>query len=259
MIPPALYRRIEHVDTVTAARRVLAATDSWFPRELDPSAVTTPELALAGLARCRRLLEGMLQMADSPDLCGGYARALFETWLWSVYLLLDPDTAYRRMEATDRTLLAKMAKQLLPMLEDRHDPVADRLRKQTEDAVAQLKEGDNELGVADVANCVRSLLRRDGDPNAEYPVETYAHLFRSESYVSVHGGLGAMKQHMLASGAYTGRIEGAPSYRDPEDRRFALCVGMVLVLAHRVARGLGIEHQSLDQFAADWNQHLTGS
>jgi hypothetical protein len=57
----------------TYAERLLAATDGWFPLTIDPTAVTAEEHALAGVVRCRRLLEGMSRVHDAPDLGGASA------------------------------------------------------------------------------------------------------------------------------------------------------------------------------------------
>jgi hypothetical protein len=34
---------------------------------------------------------GILKVNNAPDLAGGFHRTIFETWLWSVYLILDGD------------------------------------------------------------------------------------------------------------------------------------------------------------------------
>ncbi len=54
------------------------------------------QLAAAGLARCAALLEGMLLLLEAgrEDVHGVLARALFEAWLVSLYVLLkgkDPE------------------------------------------------------------------------------------------------------------------------------------------------------------------------
>jgi hypothetical protein len=63
-------------DSAGWATRVIEATVDWFPHSIDPTSVTTDELSLAGLARCRRLLGGMVARDVSPDLAGVLARTL---------------------------------------------------------------------------------------------------------------------------------------------------------------------------------------
>lgn len=70
-------------DPVERATALLDATAPWFPFSIDPKAVTTEELALAGVARGRRLLAGMVKLHDDPDLAGLLSRTLYETWLSS--------------------------------------------------------------------------------------------------------------------------------------------------------------------------------
>jgi hypothetical protein len=84
------------MDPLTRANRLLSVTDGWFPFAIDPTAVTTEELALGGLVRCRRLLEGMIRVHDAPDLAGVFARAIYETYLHTVYLLLCKSMIERR-------------------------------------------------------------------------------------------------------------------------------------------------------------------
>src|ERR1700722_6572588 len=52
---------------------------------------------LLGLARCNRLLQGMVAVKDArlPDLVGVFVRPVMETWLISMYVLLGDVTASR--------------------------------------------------------------------------------------------------------------------------------------------------------------------
>lgn len=87
-------------DVREIGRKALDATSSWFPYPFDPEATTPGHLALAGLARCRRLLHGMLTLHDdAPDLVGGFARSHFEVWVWSIFLLLDGEEAMEYLRA----------------------------------------------------------------------------------------------------------------------------------------------------------------
>lgn len=85
-------------DPVERATALLDATAPWFPFSIDPKAVTTEELALAGVARCRRLLVGMVKLHDDPDLAGLLS--------WDTDLRAGHDTvllAWRRRDVTDLT------------------------------------------------------------------------------------------------------------------------------------------------------------
>src|SRR2546423_1207964 len=98
------------MDATEAARAALEATKGWFPYRIEPTAVRIEEFALAGVARCRRLLQGMVDLHDQSDLAGTHARSLYEAWLSTMYLVLDPETAFERLEANDRTLIFQLSK-----------------------------------------------------------------------------------------------------------------------------------------------------
>src|SRR4051794_27759825 len=98
------------VESREATQTVIDLTADWFPRPSDPGAELVDELAFAGFARCRRLLEGMIELYDASDVCGILARTLFETWVTSVYLLLGRDDAFQRVKTNDDLHLYKFAK-----------------------------------------------------------------------------------------------------------------------------------------------------
>jgi hypothetical protein len=260
-------------DPIATAKTVLALTQEWFPYDVDTAAVQPAEIAFAGLARCRRLLFGMVEVNNAPDLAGGFARTIFETWLWSMYLILEGDEAYSRMEVNDRAMLARHAKDLLEVLEDEDKPTpqTDRIREQSKRAIAEQKAFEEagaeqnaagvkviagELDIASLARRVSKLLTGQKEANAAFPITTYAYLYRTESYVSTHGGLGAVKQHMLEQGGYSGRIDATPSYRDPDGRRLELCTAMVGVLARRVGVVLAYPTDQLEAFLAQWDRSV---
>src|SRR5581483_3960101 len=106
------------MEPTEAAHQLIGLTADWFPRSLDPSAITATELALAGFARCRRLLEGMLALHRFSDVAGALARSLFETWLTALYLLLAGDEAIERVDANDQNHLYRHAKRFLEELDE---------------------------------------------------------------------------------------------------------------------------------------------
>src|SRR5262245_60026022 len=101
------------MDAKARAHRLLEATEPWFPFPVDPAAVKSGELALAGVVRCRRLLHGMAVVHEAPDLAGLFARAIYETYLGALFLLLGDDIAHEPIEADDAYDVQRIAERFL--------------------------------------------------------------------------------------------------------------------------------------------------
>lgn len=209
--------------------------------EVDPTAITPAELALAGLARCRRLVHGMLVLHDdAPDLVGSFARTHFETWVWSVYLLLEGHEAVARLQANDADSRRKHAQAILDFYGDTVDAMADgEQRALTEEFIADAKRvldstsaeaARNGMGTSDAAKKVSALLQARGKPNARYPEEMYVLLYRRESQQSVHGQLRAIIEHLGAE-PHVREVLDRPPVKPDHDRRLELTVAGLLGLA----------------------------
>lgn len=245
------------MDAKTRGERLLSATDGWFPFTIDPTAVTTEEFALAGLVRCRRLLEGMIRVHDAPDLAGLFARTLYETYLSAVYLLLGEASAYDRLQANDDFELRRMAKRYLKT-SDPGDPNEVKLRAQYERVVGAPEVMGSRIDTAALGKEVRRLLIDVGDPNAEWPVKMYSALFGPESYTTAHGGLGAIKQYMLENGHVAPRISADPWQHAGNDHRLDLMTAAVLGLAYKVGMAVGLPVAVLDDLAREWSEEQGG-
>lgn len=239
------------MDGVELAEGVLEATASWFPYPVNPKAVQGEELILSGLARCRRLLQGMVELHAQPDLTGGFARTLYELWLSCTYLLLAGDEAYGRLAMTDQELLRKQGQRVLDHLAPRDDPAAQRMWRQAQQAVAQPKAAKGELSVAAMADVVTKLLRK-AKRQAVFPLQGYTALYGPESYVSVHGGLGAMKQHLLKRGVVQPYVTSEGPGNSAADHRLQLASAMVMSLADGLAERLDVDRTKLDDLARRW-------
>jgi hypothetical protein len=236
---------------VERATRLVEAIGAWLPHVIDPHAVTTEELALAGVARCRRLLAGMVKLHDDPDLAGVLTRTLFETWLSSIYLVLAEDDAYKRLESTDISLQRKLAVRMLTLPPDG----SQRNARMREGAQAALDGPEGALGefkVYDMAVAVAKLLKNADDPNAHYPTTMYTVSYGVESYVSTHGGLGAIKQHMVRDGLMGSEILTEPWNHSAHDHRLDLMSAAVLTLANRVGQLLALDTSGLEEAAQHW-------
>jgi hypothetical protein len=248
----------ERMDSTDAAGTILELTEGWFPHSIDPAAVTGPEVALAGLARCRRLLHGIVELADVPDVAGVLARVLFETWLTSVYLLLGEDEAYEHLDRNDRINLHRVSKRLLEQLDADDDTAMESLRGQAAEVVSE-ERLTGELSVEAIAQKVRRLLEDSGDEQAGFPVRGYTYLYAPQSYASAHGGIGAIKQHWTEAGNVKPEISTFPTGRGPIDHLLDVCTALVGSLARRVGDELGLDTASLDEFAAEWFATLQSS
>jgi hypothetical protein len=234
-----------------AARSTLDLTEPWFPHPIDPTAVTNAEVALAGLARCRRLFHGMVELADVPDVAGVLARVLFETWLASVYVLLGGPDAYERLDKNDRIHLHRLSTRLLNQLDTDGEVGVGTLRQKATAVVGEARPS-GELSVEAIAQKVRKLLEQAGDEHASFAVRGYAFLYAPQSYVSAHGGIGAIKQHWAEGGDVKDEISAYPTGRDSIDHLLDVATALVASLAKRVGHELSLDTGALDVFAASW-------
>lgn len=240
------------MDLTTYARRLLEATEGWFPFPTDPTAITAAEQALAGVARCRRLLDGMIRVHDAPDLGGLFARTIYETWLTSAYLLLGGDTAHERLTKNDDDERRQFAVRLLraaPKLD--HPDLADLVSESTAQLAAPMPPGSR-ITTEKLSKEVARLLEANGDPNADWVRHMYWSLFSAESYTTAHGGLGAIRQYMLERGEWTTRISADPWTHVGNDHRFGMMISAVLGLARMVGMTIGLPITALDDLDREW-------
>ena len=239
------------MDLKTYAERLLDATNGWFPFAIDPTAVTTKELALAGIVRCRRLLEGMILVHDAPDLGGLFARALYETYLSTAYLLFGGDSAFERLQKNDNHEHRRFAKRFVKAPAPDHANAANLLAQSK--AVLESPEASGApIDTARLAEEVKSLLSAVGDPNGEWVVSMYWALYSPDSYTTVHGGLGAIKQYLLEKGEVMPRISADSWHHDGNDRRLEMMTSALLGLACEVGTALGLPIGELDDLEREW-------
>jgi hypothetical protein len=244
------------LDASAAGRRLLDATADFFPRDVgDPRGLTQEELALAGLARARRLLWAMIELHTSgPDVAGMFARSIYETWVNVSFLLLEGDDALEVLSNNDMHAVWRVAHHLVEHVG--RDDLAMGGNDLTASLVAQaeavLAQGDagrrRRLGTLDMAVRVSKWLEAHPDacPDPMFPLRAYASLFGPESYVGVHSGIGSMKQHLEPRKDAPERIEAGPWSSGNEEHRLLLCVAMVGSLARQVADRLGLPTDPLD-------------
>lgn len=241
------------MDSVKAAQRLLDATRGWFPRPVDQTALSTSELALAGLARCRRLLTGMIELHETgSDLAGAHGRTLYEMWITSLYLAFGGDEALARVEANDAHEQRRHARAFIGWLDGTDDPDS-RLLEQSRSVLDEPAPEIGRLALKDMAIQVRGLTREPGVEPSDFYEQAYVFLYGPESYISVHGGLDAMRRQIQGSPAEVSA--SAWPYRGA-DRRLDLAIAMVASLANVVADHLCLDRSALDRFATEWPSYL---
>lgn len=241
------------MDSLRAAERLLGATSAWFPRPVDPASISGAELALAGLARCRRLLWGMVRLhGEGSDLAGSHARTLYETWICSLYGLFGGDEGRERLEANDLHEMRRQATALLEWL-DAGAAAEAGLYRQCREVLAAPTPSHGKLALKDMAIAVRRHAGAAGHGESTFYEQAYALLYGPESYMTAHGGVGVMRRHIDLSEARV-VADGRPYVG--EDRRLDLATAMVSGLANQVADGLDLDRRALDAFASEWRAAL---
>jgi hypothetical protein len=246
------------MEATERAHRLLAATEDWFPFPIDPAAVNSGALALAGFVRCRRLLHGMAVVHDAPDLAGLFARAIYETYLGALFLLLGEDIARGPLDADEVYDVSRIAQRFLePQAPD--DAAHAASGGQSERSRNEPLFREKRIDIADLGQEARKLLLEAHDPHADLPLQLYETLFGPESYTTAHGGLAAIKQYMLENGQPVPRISADPWHRGGDDHRLDLMTAALLALAHKIGTTVGLPVDGLDDLAHQWDQEVTAT
>jgi hypothetical protein len=119
------------------------------------------------------------------DTIGGQLRALFETWVHAMWVLLEPDIATREMISEYKLQVGKM----------------DKFAGLELAGVEGWAGEAGERALLDMARRVGTLLAERQTPElASTAVSTYHLLYRNESHRGTHGGLGALAGHVHCVG-----------------------------------------------------------
>lgn len=240
------------------ALRLLEIIGSWFPYSASPEAVTIEEMALAGVVRSARLLDGMVTLRSRPDLVGNLARSSFETWVTAVYILLGGDEAFERVEAGDDHEQRKMCRRFLDLEESDNSLVKRRERDaafldRCRELLDRPEPSASGLDLWSMSLKVERMLDVLGDPNSGYPRTMYANLYATESYTATHGGLGALKQYYLKDGQVSGTLDLASWASEARaDHMIELMTAALLVLAAKVGDALEFDTAPLSRFGREW-------
>ena len=203
------------------------------------------QCAAGGLARARALLEGIILVGDGnrPDVVGVLLRTLYETYIVSLYLLLGGADAVVEVMGdyakSARTLAEKHGRPPSPGIALWH-----ALRE----AVGPKGPPVGRLNYEKIAGQVGGLLQRAGDPRGgkDRAMERYDLVYRVESQLSAHAGLGSMGQYVDWRGE-PWAVRARPAVRSvgAEDH-VVLAAVMTAHLASHVFRTFGLHTYTAD-------------
>lgn len=188
-------------------------------------------VALAAAARCRRLLMSVVALTEVGlhDVTGGLLRSIYETWLVGMYAIFGGRPAISR-------LLAQVA--------DQERRIAQAIGLPTDDLPAGKK-----LPTIDLASEVTKLLEAEGEANAAFARLSYDAIYRPESHLNTHGGLGSILGHVAEDETSRRILDARPE--DDALARHRLLVGVSLLVsaAQIPARRTALPHDRLDRLA----------
>ena len=220
--------------TKEAADRILAhvyghvdAFRSRPPRKVE-------QFAAAGLMRCCALLKGILVLdeASMPALAGILVRQHWETWLVSLYVLLDGDKALKVI-ADDDIFWKRKLFEKLPLGQDDYQ----------QDWPGEVKK----LTYWNLHERVLELLREREPGDGSSGVTGYDVFYGYESLFSTHANLTTIGGHLVY-----GDDEWAVSVVSslPPDDVAVTPVLLTVHLARYVFKAFGLDGDAMDSFVA---------
>ena len=220
-------------ELVTLAKRLVEATQSWFPWR--PAGDVPPHVVWTGgfLARCCALLAGMAALVErhENDSVGALYRPLLETYLTGVYVGLGEAPALAAVHAD--------------ALFRQHPLEVSRGRPKS-----GLPEGAAELHTDTLAKRVNKLLRALHPSYAGWTSKAYRYHYRPTSYHDVHGGLGAASRYVSSDGH--GPLVSATRAGNEAPFLLDMAISLCLVLTAVWVVGTGLDGSAVAAIERDW-------
>lgn len=184
--------------------------------------------AFASLARCNRLLSGMIALHEAgyDDIAGINLRPIVECWFLGTYLLLAPDEAYSVLALLHKEQLVKMSKAGWENLAD----VIEEIKKFEIDGKAHDWRW--------IAERIDELLVESGESELVTSVLVYNSLYRGESQLDLHAGIGTLQGHVdvRADTTFTVEVRSGEAYEMARTKPAASLIGLLaLMIASRIA------------------------
>lgn len=210
------------IDEIEGAIPKLTSRRDLMPRHM----------AAMGLARCDRLLRGMVSLREANvwDASGVLFRPLWETWLISSYCLYLGESALEDLRAAAVEQVEK-----LPA-----EPFAE-----AKEILKGWKGKKKKLKVEQVANAVADYLRSKGKPDYHLVRNFYEVLYRGESTLNIHAGVHSIAGHLVAGPEYVG-VNSVRYSPDEGVGSVLLAASFVGILAKDVFSEFGLGIASLD-------------
>jgi hypothetical protein len=222
----------------------LLAEMRWMVPRLTSRADLLPrQYGACCLARCSRLLSAMVELRrlGYSDVVGLPLRSLLECWYLGMYTLFAPGEAIELLRGAHLYQLGHL------------DDSWEGLAKSVEEWKAiGPPVNPKSINWADLRDCVGALLVEHGEEGARNTSERlYEVLYRSESAMSVHAGIGTLIGHM--DPGETGVLGLLEVRKEPEDGevRIRSAASLVGTLAHFVARTFGFGTARIEKVAAE--------
>jgi hypothetical protein len=186
-------------------------------------------LAACSLARCRVLLIGLDRLieADLGEVAGVLLRSLYETWLTGSYVLLEGDASVD------------------PLLNEYKRRIDQLVRMGHFDISGDWTFEGTVLTVEAMARKYGQLLAQKGDPRPEFPSDAYEILYRPESLLNSHGGVGAMIGYMSAGNGWLG-VKASRAESDGGKGKLIMGAAFAALLAREVFDTFGLGTAILD-------------
>jgi hypothetical protein len=196
------------------------------------------QYAATALARCNRLLLSMFEMRERgfPDVIGILARSYLECWWIGVYLVLAPAEAIGRLNAAHVSQLMKMTGSWGDM-----SYVIDKMPFSGKKSQMNWKE---------LANRVDELYSEFRDEPVDVASSLYETLYRGESMMSVHGGLGTISGHMLGRPPGPLIVSEVGVDLDDGESRILTIGSLHDTLARTIAGTFGLSRTEIDRLGA---------
>ncbi|MGE0878649.1 MAG: hypothetical protein AB7L13_07160 [Acidimicrobiia bacterium] len=246
----AVRELLREVDKLRASIRVP------YPSEQFDEAAYARIVAVAGLARCARLLlaNERLSQVGLEDVASLPLRPLAEVWLMSIELLYEPVPALRRwqdahvLQLSFFSDLSPDVAEYVQAVQDIRD--ADPGTKDTSDKVRRIRWEQ-------VTERVGQLLESNGHSLTadQFKELIYDTMYRNESMTSIHGGIATVEGHLAADSARREAfVRGVRQTILNAETSLALGGGIVAALALEVSRRFGgppdaFWHAFQDRFA----------
>ena len=230
MTPPPRYAPPPWPTVLEMAEEAIAAATPTGALSLGPDA-DGAVAALAAAARCRRLLMSVVTLTEAGlhDVTGGLLRSIYETWLVGMYAIFGGRLAIGR---------------LLEQVADQEKRIARAVGLPTDN----LPDGKR-FPTIDLAGEVTKLLEAEGQANAAFARLGYDAIYRPESHVNTHGGLGSILGHVAEDETSRWILDVRPEDDALSRHRVLVGVSLLVSAAQIPARRTDLPHDRLDQLA----------